>query len=195
MKAFPIPPRMAHLPKDSRGYPIPHTVVIRHGRPHFTVNEEHLRQQCIAEDRCPICAGKLFRLRWSVGGPLSAFHDHGAYLDPPMHEECVHYALQVCPYLAAPRYSGLIDDATMPEAEKPFILRDRQVVNQRPELFVAVGHVGQHHVKATLAGMPVVRYIKPKQPYRSVEFWRHGQRITAEAAHPLIVASGATPPV
>ena len=97
----PIPERMQHLDRDGRGYVIPWTVFRdSKGKAHFTINDENRRQTVIGRDCCPICAAKLLRGRWFVGGPGSAFHERGAYIDPPMHRECVVYALKVCPYLA-----------------------------------------------------------------------------------------------
>ena len=57
---------------------------------------------------CGICGQKLERDVWLIGGPGAAFHEHGAFLDPPMHRGCAIYALMVCPYLGA-RYTGRVD--------------------------------------------------------------------------------------
>ena len=40
-------------------------------------------------------------------------HENGAFADPPGHRACVTYALQVCPYLAAPSYAKRIDGETL----------------------------------------------------------------------------------
>src|SRR5215472_13925800 len=96
-----VPSRMAHLPLDPRGYPIPANVYRdAQGRPHFTINDDRKRLEQLRRDACPICDQSLYIGRWFVGGPLSAFHPNGAYIDLPMHHECATYALQVCPYLA-----------------------------------------------------------------------------------------------
>src|SRR6478672_2277487 len=106
MTAPNIPERMLHLKIDERGYAIPWGVVVDdNGTAHFAINDHVVRRRSITEDLCGLCGHKLFRGRWFVGGSKSAFHEHGAFIDPPMHSECAHYALQVCPYLAAPRYT------------------------------------------------------------------------------------------
>lgn len=173
----PIPDRMKALPFDRRGLPVPVTVYVDHdGKPHFTINDEAKRQHMIMDDRCSICGGKLLRGRWFVGGPMSAFDPEGAYIDPPMHHECAHYALRVCPYLAAPSYSKRVDDRTLGKERDDLILIDPTMIAERPEYFVAVLARGQDLV---IYEKPVlmVRYIKPRRPYIRVEHWRHGRRI------------------
>jgi hypothetical protein len=173
----PLPGRMRHLPEDPRGYPIPWTVYRDgEGRPHFTISDEALRQRTILEDRCSICGQNNTRGRCFVGGPLCAFHDHGAYIDPPMHRECATYALQVCPFLAAPHYGRRIEDRTLDRGKAPgeLVAVDAQVRPGRPELFVLVMAVGQSLIRR--GGL--VRYVKPTQPYRLVEYWREGRRLS-----------------
>lgn len=172
---IPVPPlRMQHLEKDRRGYPIPVTVYRDgSGRPHFTINEEAKRQLIIAKDLCPICGEKLLRGRWFVGGPQSAFHPSGVYIDPPMHGECARYALQVCPYLAAPSFTKRIDDKTLSEKDAgTMMLVDPTVIPERPDYFVAVMATAVHKI-----GDNQVRYLKPVRPYSNVEFWKDGKQI------------------
>lgn len=181
-----IPPRMRHLPLDPRGYPIPHGIYVDSvtKRPHFTVNDEAVRQQTIREDICAICGSKLFRARWSVGGPLSAFHPQGSYIDPPMHLECMTYALQVCPYLAAPNYARRIDESTMTDEEKfrAGVISDPTMIPTRPKVFVAIMHVGQKLISKT-PGM--VNYIKPNKPFRQTQYWSKGQRLPDKEGYEL----------
>jgi hypothetical protein len=175
----PIPERMQHLPKDRRGYPIPALVFVDPaGKPHFTVNNEAKRQQQIARDACPICDKVLLRGRWFVGGPMSAFHPNGCYIDTGMHYECMEYACKVCPWLAAPNYDGRIDDKTIdPNDKSHMIINDPTLIPERPSLFVAV-----MTTKTTFSVHPVgghVLYLTPGRPYKIVEFWQHGIRLSA----------------
>jgi hypothetical protein len=166
-----IPKRMRHLPRDRRGYPIPKSVLIdRNGRPHFTINDDVVRLKQLVEKRCPICGAKLTGKQWFVGGPQSAFNEHGAYIDLPMHYECAHYALQACPYLAAPNYSGRINAATLSDDDDTMrVLLDQTMIPDRPPLFVAV-QCRTHQI--TLNG-----YLQPMRPYLRVEYWQHGKRL------------------
>jgi len=171
----PIPERMLRLDRDARGYPIPVSVFRDStGRPHFTINDETTRQRVIARDACPICGQKLLRGRWFVGGPASAFHARGAYIDPPIHDECAHYALQVCPYLAAPNYDKRIEDRTLPEGETRLLI-DNTMMPERPGTFVAVMVTRQDKVSDDILNL--VKYLRPRRPYRRIEFWRHGVHI------------------
>ena len=104
------PDRVAKLPKDHRGYPIPWNVMRgEDGTAFFTVNDDRKAHRALREELCPICGERLGRWRWFVGGPRSAFDPHGWYLDLPGHRECMHFALATCPYLAAPKYLGRVD--------------------------------------------------------------------------------------
>jgi len=69
---------------------------------------------------------------WMIGGPLSAFHPQGVYIDTPVHYDCGKYALQVCPYSAVSLYSaksqtGLfkIDDFANMLFHNPSVSSDR----------------------------------------------------------------------
>lgn len=177
-----IPDRMARLDRDKRGYPIPVSVYRDSaGRPHFTISNEQVRQRVITEDCCPICGGKLTRGRWFVGGPQSAFHVRGAYIDPPMHNECAHYALKVCPYLAAQSYARRIEDKTLAPGETPPMLIDPTMDPQRPDYFVAVMAVKQDLI--CLGNTDFVQYIKPRRPYSRIEFWKHGVHVGRRDGH------------
>lgn len=170
---LPIPSRMSALDRDVRGYPIPWGVMVDNdGLPHFAINLEERRHEMVKRDLCSICGGKLFRGRWFVGGALSAFHEHGAFIDPPMHSECAHYAIQICPYLAAPRYAKEIGLAKIKGRKHPnMLLIDNTMIPGRPTgdifvLLMATGQVAFDNLNT-----------KPKLPYSSIEFWRHGLRI------------------
>ena len=138
-RAVPIPARMAGLRRDARGYPVLYTVLVDlKGTPQFAINDERSRQHCIADDLCPICGQKLLRGRWFIGGPGSAFHPDGWFIDPPMHSECAHYALQVCPWLAAPKYAKRLEASRLKAEDSPgIVLIDPTMLPGRPPVFVA----------------------------------------------------------
>jgi hypothetical protein len=181
-----IPERMRHLKIDARGYPIPSMVLIDSaGRPHFAINDEAKRQRMIREELCSICGTKLFRGRWFVGGALSAFHPHGAFLDPPMHAECSRFALQVCPYLAAPRYSAEIGIAKAKAHANALtdsmVLVDRTMMPGRPheDLFIALMTTRRIQIFDNTN-------LKPTPPYNAVEYWRRGQRLSDREGEAMV---------
>jgi hypothetical protein len=181
----PIPDRMRHLELDRRGYPIPWNLYRDpDGRAHFQINDHVLNAKALAEDLCPICGTKLFRGRWFVGGPLSAFHPDGAYFDAPMHHECATYALQVCPWLAAPRYMSRIDDKTLAPDDPVGVLIDHTQIPTRPEIFVSAMATGQ-----ILKGTHII----PRRPFARVEFWRGGARIPDSEGWAIVAGKIAQP--
>jgi hypothetical protein len=172
MKNVAIPARMAHLPLDPRGYPVFFGAYVDStGQAHFTVNDEVKRIAMIQFDLCSICGKALFRGRWFCGGPMSAFHEQGAYIDMPMHDECVHYALQVCPYLAMPSWRNL-SDKMLERIPDAIVAVDRTMIDKRPPVFVAVMATGQRMV-----GSRYERYVRPRRPYLKVEYWQHGRQL------------------
>jgi hypothetical protein len=186
---------MEHLPRDHRGFPI-FAMAYRDpsGRAHFTVNDEDVRQRLIRDDRCSICAGRLLRGRWFVGGEKSAFHPRGAYIDPPMHAECVRYALRVCPYLASPTYAKLINGGTL-SADDPILTVNQTALvspstadEVRPILFVAVLARGQR-----VTPTPGSSILVPSRPYIAVEYWQHGGQLTRGEGEALCRQAGVEP--
>jgi hypothetical protein len=176
----PIPAKMKSLRRDPRGYPIPWNVLVDStGKAHFAINVEELRFRAIRERLCPICGARLYRGMWFVGGPMSALHPRGAYIDPPMHHECAEYALRVCPYLALRKYTGLVDDRTLsaPERAKIPLMLDRTVLEDRPALFVAGMALKMRMTEAVL--------LIPKRPFHQLEFWQHGKQLAPDVGMAL----------
>lgn len=173
-KAIEIPESLAHLDRDRRGYPIPVTVARgTDGTPYFTINDPDARAKMIEEDRCHVSGHKLLRGRWFIGGPAPAFHPHGAFLDGPMSDAASLYAVQVCPFIAAPNYFKRIDDKLLQKSGDSDLVAVRfheELTSDRPPLFVRLMTVGQKLVPSSDGGVLFV----PKRPYRAVEFWRHG---------------------
>lgn len=171
----PLPPRMRHLDRDPRGYPIFYMAYRDpSGRVHFTVNDDAKRHRCVVEDRCSICGLPLFRARWFLGGPGSAFHARGAYVDPPMHDECVHYALRVCPHLTRPSYDKGMRGRTVARDDHVVLVENKNVGEFRPAVFVAVLAKGQR----VHGGMLGTDYIVPRRPFMRVEYWRDGVKLS-----------------
>jgi hypothetical protein len=182
---IPKPERIARLPVDKRGYPIPWN--IERGVddwPLFTVNDAAKDCEALRRKLCPICGEKLGRWMWWSGGARAAFDPNGWYLDRPAHRECAFYALQVCPFLAAPNYATHQILTPPPEKLKPHqrLLIDGSQDHNRPPLFVTV--CGDAWEMGDLTG-PFI-YTRPLRPVAEYVFWRHGERLSQEAALPLL---------
>lgn len=185
------PERIARLPHDKRGYPIPWNVLkADDGTPFFIVNDDRKAWRALRGRLCPICGEPLGGWIWLVGGPLSAFDPNGYYFDLPGHRECMEFALQTCPYLAIPKYLRHSDaiahvEKLPPEAR---VLLDETVIPERPEVMVAVAP-SKIALKDRSGLQP---YLKPVKPYRDYTFWRHGKKLDeAEALPYLRLALGA----
>jgi hypothetical protein len=178
-----IPPRMLHLPRDRRGYPIPVVVLVDDGgRPHFTVNDADKAAECLAKGLCSICGGRLGSHKWFVGGPSAAFHPKGRYIDGPMHQDCATFSLRTCPYLAlAGTYAKLVDGKTLKgrSINKVAGIISLDANMTQPSVFV-LADTGSF----TRTGP----YLNPERPWRQVQFWRDGQEIGAVEAKRLILA-------
>lgn len=176
-----VPKQMRALQRDVRGYPIPF-IVFRDtdGKPHFTVNDSGRQRRCLREKRCPICGSRLPKELWFVGGPQSAFHVNGCYMDTAMHHACMTYALMVCPYLAMGKYLGRIDAGTLDQGKCPnnrSLFVDYTQDANRPSMFVAVMSTAQA-IQDNGVG---VAYVRPRRPYEAVEYWRDGNRLSDAA--------------
>lgn len=191
-KQVAIPERMAILPKDRRGYPVP--VILAYdstGTPKFQINDDRKVEWCLAQHTCAICGQAMHPFdRWMVGGPLSAFHEYGAYIDTPTHKLCLEYALQVCPYLVHNNYRNRIDlDGVAPAEYGMSYFLDPTQDEERVPFFVAVLPESYQIIRRE----GNVRVLKPKKPYREFQFWSDGRRLTDYEARFIYWAHQADP--
>lgn len=176
-----IPDLMRKLPLDSRGYPIPYVVLNDDkGCPHFKINDDTKSDECIAKNLCTICGTKMDRTSmWLLGGPQSAFHPKGSFVEPPVHRECGLYALQVCPYLRYNNYGKkdiMVKDGSF---NKPLLLLDPTQSMDRLPFFVFVKISGYQVFRRTENGIPI-KSIKPMKPYKVIEFWQEGIKVVPD---------------
>jgi len=180
MKAVPIPERMRHLPVDPRGYPVPVIVAVKDGKPEFSVNDMDITTRMVRQDRCTVCGGKLFRGRWLVGGGLSALGFNGKFADAPAHDECTHYALQVCPYLAAPNWRTPIGKIRAAQADIMAVDMADQVEvadTTRPEAFVAIM---ASKIDIEMRGFGLI-FCRPRIGHvQRAEVWRFGRQLAGD---------------
>jgi hypothetical protein len=179
---IPMPPRIEKLPRDERGYPIPWNVLRDvDGKPIFTANDSAKHMRAIYEALCPICGERTGKWKWFVGGPKSAFDPNGWYFDLPGHRECMEYALQVCPYLAAKNYAHRIDIVD-PSKVPGVIMVDETQDPNRPLLFVAVASA-MIELKPNGIHLP---YVRPGKPWLGVSYWQKGKRLSDSEGEALV---------
>lgn len=173
-KTIPLPELMQkHCKTDKRGLPVPYVVLVDNdGVPHFKVNDQVKSLKAIFEDRCSIC-GQVMSIdnRWMIGGPRSALHAQGAYIDTPVHKECGEYALQVCPYLAYSGYTAKTDiEKLQKQVSGNFLMQDPTVDQGRVPLFIFARTTG---IKFNL----VTKYVTPDRPFKEMEYWNNGEKL------------------
>ena len=136
--------RISRLPRDKRGFPIPQAVAHdADGTPRLAIIDPARAAALHKIHGCGICGEKLLRSeKWFIGGSGdAAMSRRGGFSDPPMHEECVTFALRTCPYLSAPVY---VKQITRPDVftalmtssyrygEKLYRHKDRKPEDRKP---------------------------------------------------------------
>lgn len=117
-----LPSRMAQLPLDQRGYPVPKFVKWFDGQPDFRVMDpDHLRR-CVRNDRCWICGDQMGVHKTFVVGPMCAVNRISS--EPPSHYDCAFFAVMNCPFLTRP-LAKRADLSDHPEAHVAGIMIDR----------------------------------------------------------------------
>lgn len=97
----PMPPRIAALPRDSRGYPVPWFVQWIDGVPDFRIMSAEKLYLAVKFKRCWVCGGERGKFASFVIGPMCAVNRNSA--EPPCHLYCARYSAQACPFLTRPK--------------------------------------------------------------------------------------------
>lgn len=107
----PLPERMADLPVESRGYPVPFFVAWIDGKPDFRVIEAGRIAECVRGEKCWLCGERLGAFKAFVIGPMCAVNRTSS--EPPSHRECAIFAATACPFLVMPKAQRR--EANLPE--------------------------------------------------------------------------------
>lgn len=131
MKSIIIPPELAHLKIDPRGYPVPFFVSKKNGVYDFVNLDINKQQIAVDQKLCGICGKKLYKdFMYFISGPLGM--KNRASSDPAMHRVCAEFSLSVCPHLhfrAAPRRDHTGD---------PNVLNNPFMILEKPEFFYLI---------------------------------------------------------
>lgn len=178
-----IPESIAALERDARGYPVPFIVLHdAEGKPMFAANDANKVALCHQDKLCHICGQELEPNPWFVGGPGSFLlnQDRCVYFDGPMHRECLHFALRVCPHLAQ-LMSGTIGDAVIARLRRQGIHAwNTTVVPGVPQIFIAV-QAWKYERKTTFQGT----YFHVQKPTLKVEYWQRGEMMPRQEGEKL----------
>jgi hypothetical protein len=97
---FDMPPEIARLPRDHRGYPIPRFVAYVDGKPDFRVVDTKFWSDAVKQKLCWLCGGRMGTRGWFVTGPMCTMTRTSA--EPPSHRMCALFAVKNCPFLTKP---------------------------------------------------------------------------------------------
>lgn len=109
-----MPDRVAKLPKDHRGFPVPWFVAYIDGVPDFRVIGERKIIDAHRHKKCWICGEKLGKFMAFVIGPMCAINRVSS--EPPSHKDCAEFAAKACPFLTRPKMKRNTKD--LPEEGK-----------------------------------------------------------------------------
>jgi len=97
-----MPPRIAKLPRDHRGFPIPWFVAkLPDGTRDFRIAEGYKNELAVRNKLCWVCGERLGRYMAFVIGPMCVVNRVTA--EPPCHLDCAEFSATACPFLIRPR--------------------------------------------------------------------------------------------
>ena len=96
----PVPDRIARLPRDVRGYPVPFFVEWAGGKPLFPVMDPDKMKACMRRSLCWICGEPLGAYKAFAIGPMCTVNRISA--EPPQHVDCAKFATANCPFMTQP---------------------------------------------------------------------------------------------
>ncbi|MBX3397520.1 MAG: hypothetical protein KF873_02155 [Gemmataceae bacterium] len=165
----PLPARMAHLPLDDRGYPLPWFVAKVNGKPDPRVMDARKRILAIATGCCWVCGRGIAPDRAVfVIGPMCLVNRVSA--EPPSHRECAEYSVRACPFLSRPHAKRRENDLPGTLADGPGF-----AIARNPGVSVLYETTGSEVVPDG-RGDVLLRLFAPT----SLSFWREGRTATRE---------------
>lgn len=169
-----LPARIARLPIDARGYPVPWFVAWDNGLPEFRAMDGVKWRRAVQERLCWVCGERLGGWLTFVIGPMCGINRTTA--EPPCHSECAIWSARNCPFLARPhmvrREDEVINASTRDESAGMPILRNPGVTLLWTTRSYTVFNDGK--------GKPLIQIGPPS----AVEWYSQGRHATrAEVAH------------
>lgn len=110
-EAIEMPGRIAALPRDKHGRPVPWFVAWIDGQPDFRIIRRGGIQEAMKYKLCWVCGQAMGVWSAFTIGPMCAVNRTTA--EPPGHRECAVYSARACPFLSTPNM--VRRDRHMPE--------------------------------------------------------------------------------
>ena len=163
-----MPRRIADLPRDKRGYPVPWFVFWLEGEPHFPIANSQKRVLAIVDKCCWVCGDNIGAHKAFVVGPMCGVNRTTA--EPPCHLECAEYSVQACPFLKNPNMKRIEDDLTK-EAKSP----GGVMITRNPGVSV-IWVTKKFGIFKDSSGGWLINLGEPV----GLQFWKEGRRATKE---------------
>lgn len=187
----PPPNRIARLPVDARGYPVPWFVVWLDdekvcdpgtGTPDFRVTKPNAVTVAVRFKLCWTCGQPTGSLKAFPVGPMCGLNRTSS--EPPSHTECARWAAQACPFLTRPHMRRREND--LPDHDPPaglMLARNPGVVLLWVTRRFTLTRVPER-VAALVQGAKAGALVKMGDP-AYVEWWSEGR----PATRPEVVAA------
>ncbi len=111
----PLPPAIAKLPIDERGYPVPWFVGWVDGKPEFRCMDGRKLDAAIKRRLCWVCGEPLGIEKTFVIGPMCTVNRVSS--EPASHLTCAEFSVQACPFLTKPHMCRREND--LPQHHEP----------------------------------------------------------------------------
>jgi hypothetical protein len=184
----PLTERIARLPIDERGYPVPAfvqwikknaagevsaAVMGEEGAyPDFRIVDSNHLVRCVKEGLCWVCGEKLGVHRAYVVGPMCVINHNSA--EPPSHVDCAEWSAKGCPFLTKPHMKRRSDELSQASIENVAGI----MIERNPGVTV-VWQV-RNHLKLWRDGKGGILF-DIGQPEK-VTWWKEGRPATEEEA-------------
>lgn len=170
-----MPPRIAALPTDSVGRPVPWFVEWIDGKPDFRMMDARRLVEAVKRELCWICGKPLLGVGTFVLGPMCAVNRVSA--EPPSHKKCGEYAAKACPFLVNPEKGRRA--ANMPEDAEP---APGVMIKRNPG--VTLCWTARYSIQRLPGGL----LFRVGEPYLGVSWWREGRPATRAEVEASIVS-------
>lgn len=107
----PMIPRIAKLPVDERGYPVPFFVDYLDGKPEFRAMDGRKLVRCLKEKLCWVCGDPMGVNKSFLIGPMCAITRTTS--EPSAHLDCAVWSARACPFLTKPQMVRREDDVSL----------------------------------------------------------------------------------
>ena len=186
-----MPARIARLPRDARGYPVPRFVewfkdgeAARRGsegaKPDFRYADHAFRARAFKHGCCWLCGELTGVHQVYVIGPMCVVNRTTS--EPACHRDCAEFAARACPFLVRPRQKRN-EKGLDPEASAPGTM-----IKRNPGC-VALYETRERKAFSDAAGGWLIRLGPPAR----VDWWAEGRKATRaeieasiESGYPLL---------